>query len=138
MTQKIAINTRVGGFALSPRAVKRYLELKDLPCYFYEIKFLTSGDVFVRTETPHDDYPYVAMVDLGRRISQIPAKHFFNSRRIPRDDATLIRVIEELGVAANAELSQLKVVEIPDNVKWEIQEGEAGAESIHEKHRVWM
>jgi len=55
---------------------------------------------------------------------------------IDRDDPYLIQVVEEMGDTANGGLSALKVVEIPDDVEWEIEEYD-GAEHIAEKHRTW-
>ena len=43
---------------------------------------------------------------------------------------------EELGAEANGDHASLVVVEIPDNVKYEIDEYN-GQESIHEVHRSW-
>lgn len=55
---------------------------------------------------------------------------------IPRTDLDLIAVVEELGEDANSSMSCLKVIEIPDNVEWEIQDYD-GIESVVEKHRAW-
>jgi len=55
---------------------------------------------------------------------------------ISRDNSLLIKVVEELGVNANGRFSKLKVVEIPDNVEWEIEEYD-GLEWVAEKHRRW-
>jgi hypothetical protein len=61
---------------------------------------------------------------------------YFSVDDIPRDDPTLIHVIEELGKAANGPFAELKIVEIPENVEWEIDDYD-GMESIHECHRSW-
>lgn len=55
---------------------------------------------------------------------------------IPRDDPDLVAVVEELGDAANGQYGKLKIVEIPDNVKWYVQDL-GGCEIIHEEHRTW-
>ena len=55
---------------------------------------------------------------------------------ISRSDSKLIKVVEELGEKANGYCADLKVVEIPDDVEWVIEDYD-GIESIHEKHRVW-
>ena len=60
----------------------------------------------------------------------------FYDRDIPRDDAFLIRVVEELGDAANGACADLKIVESPDGVDWEIEESD-GTEWVAEKHRTW-
>jgi hypothetical protein len=55
---------------------------------------------------------------------------------IPRDDPSLVRLVEEMGEEANGCFAKLKVVEIPDGVDWEISEYD-GWETIAEKHRTW-
>ena len=53
-----------------------------------------------------------------------------------RTDPKLIKCVEELGEAAGGQFANLKVVEIPDDVGWYIDEYD-GWETIHEKHRWW-
>jgi hypothetical protein len=48
----------------------------------------------------------------------------------------MIQVVEELGAAANGPCADLKVVEIPDGVEWEI-DGHDGMEHVAERHRTW-
>ena len=55
---------------------------------------------------------------------------------IDRSDPILIQVIEELGEAAEGGFSELKIVDIPDGVEWEIEEYD-GMEWVAEKHRTW-
>ena len=55
---------------------------------------------------------------------------------IPRDSPSLVKVVEELGPKANGECSTLKVVEIPEDIEWEIQVYD-GLEHVAEKHRKW-
>jgi hypothetical protein len=53
-----------------------------------------------------------------------------------RTDAKLVECVETLGEKADGRFAELKVVEIPDDVEWEIDEYD-GLETIHEVHRVW-
>jgi len=55
---------------------------------------------------------------------------------IERNDQYLVRVIEELGDDANGRFSELKLVNIPDEVEWQIEEYD-GLEWVAEKHRIW-
>ncbi len=57
-------------------------------------------------------------------------------KSIPRDDAKLVKVVEALGAAANGHAASLKVIEIPDDVKWEIERTD-GVEHVSEVHRRW-
>jgi len=95
--KKIAINTCYGGFSLSPKAYKRYKELKgDTSC--------------------ENDYTYIRPED--------------------REDPDLIKVIEELKEDANGNFALLKIVKIPADVEYFIEEYD-GAEWVAEKHRTW-
>ena len=60
----------------------------------------------------------------------------FYDRDIPRDDPILIQVFEELGDAANGSCADLKIVDIPDDVEWQIEEYD-GNEWVAERHRTW-
>ena len=60
----------------------------------------------------------------------------FHDRDIPRDDPYLIKIIKELGTAANGVHANLKIVEIPGDVSWHIAEYD-GNEWVAEDHRSW-
>jgi hypothetical protein len=55
---------------------------------------------------------------------------------VERNDPDLVAIVEEMGEAANGQYSKLKVVEIPDDVQWIIEDYD-GRETIAEKHRTW-
>ena len=61
--------------------------------------------------------------------------HFYDGD-IPRDDIDLVVVVEALDSASWGGHSHLEVVEIPDDVKWQIHDYD-GMETIQEKHREW-
>jgi hypothetical protein len=61
---------------------------------------------------------------------------FYNIPLDRRTDPELVRVVEELGGAADGAHAKLKVVEIPDGVEFDIDEYD-GIESIHERHQSW-
>lgn len=54
---------------------------------------------------------------------------------LERDDPRLVKVVEDLGESASVYRS-FKIVEIPEHVKWQIEEYD-GAEWVAEKHRTW-
>lgn len=60
----------------------------------------------------------------------------FYDRDTERNDLILVAVVEELGEAANGKYAKLSVVEIPDDIEWEIEEYD-GVEWVAEKHRTW-
>ena len=55
---------------------------------------------------------------------------------IARNCPVLVSIVETLGERANNEYSRLKVVEVPDDVEWDIGEYD-GSEWVAEKHRIW-
>ena len=113
---KVVINTCYGGFCLSEKAMKLLIKkVKDrktkerLKEYYKEIK---------------------------KQIREFRLfKDTFNPP-VSRGDPALVEVVEELGAEANCKFSKLKVVEIPDDVEWQIEEYD-GMEWVAEKHRVW-
>ena len=58
-------------------------------------------------------------------------------RDIPRDDPYLIKIVRDLGMTANGAHANLKIVEIPPDVEWQIEEYD-GNEWVAEKHRIWQ
>ena len=55
---------------------------------------------------------------------------------IDRDDPALVRIVEEMGTGAFGRFAELKIVEIPADVEWGIEEYD-GLEWVAEKHRTW-
>ena len=53
-----------------------------------------------------------------------------------RSNPRLIECIESIGKKANGRFAKLEVIEIPDDVEFEIEEYD-GIEWIAEKHRTW-
>jgi len=53
-----------------------------------------------------------------------------------RDDPILIQLVEQLGEKVNGQFAKLRVVEIPEDVNWQINEYD-GNEWIAEVHRTW-
>jgi len=53
-----------------------------------------------------------------------------------RTDPILIQVIEELGEEANGVCAKLRIVDVPDDAEWEINDYD-GMEHVAEIHRTW-
>lgn len=137
---KIVINDKYGGFGLSRKGIKRYLELKGKECYFYtQTKYNYKDGIDEYTKIDENDKGmFIGCVtkDLGEKTNELPDKFYFSDSGIPRDDLDLIKVIEELGSEANGKYASLKIIEIPDNIKWYINEYD-GNETVEEEHRSW-
>lgn len=55
---------------------------------------------------------------------------------IARNEPCLIATVEQLGESADGYYAKLKIVEIPDDVEWKIEEYD-GLEWVAEVHRTW-
>ena len=72
-----------------------------------------------------------------RELAWIPEEELFWTYDIPRDSKILLQVIDELGVEkASGPHAELKVIEVPEGVKWHIADYD-GMEHIAEDHRQW-
>jgi hypothetical protein len=103
---KIVINGCYGGFDLSAAACERLLELGSDKIKVNDDNDTTFGKYFEMFG--HED----------------------------RNDPLLVKVVEEMGRKANGRSAELSVVDVPDDVKWTIEEYD-GVEHVAEVHRTW-
>jgi hypothetical protein len=104
---KVVINTCYGGFSLSRKAV--------------EFMAKRGNEVAIKQLASYN------------QTKDLPRSFYLYELRA---DPDLIAAVEELGEGANGELSNLKVVEIPDGIEWYVSEYD-GVESIHQDHEIW-
>ncbi len=109
---KIVINADYGGFGLSDEAIRMYADLAGFKLYE---QVEGSFTMFYR---------------------DAEMKDYFLDVDIPRDNENLVKVVETLGFEANGRYSDLKIVDIPDDVNWMIMEND-GREWVAERHRTW-
>jgi len=137
---KIVVNRCYGGFGLSNEAVKYYLNLKGLDAYFYkQTGYEHQGKLEYTKVEPSEDslFSTCYTIDHGDKINKHNLEGYFYYGDIERTDPLLIKTVEDLGTKkASGKLSSLEIVEIPDDVSWEIDDYD-GIESIHEIHRSW-
>jgi hypothetical protein len=112
---KVVINADWGGFGLSDAAIARYAELAGL-------------NLIAQEDT---DYGWTNWYQ-----DVIDDDHFWSERELERDDAYLVQVVEELGEAAHGQHASLKIVDIPDDVEWHVEEYD-GSEWVAEDHQTW-
>ena len=125
---KVVINMCYGGFGLSVRATEQYLERKGKKAYWFTCEY---GEKHRRVGDPDDSRLLACYTTPGADEGS-----FFSDRDLTRDDPDLIAVVEELGAAADGRYAELEIVEIPDDVKWAIEEYD-GIELVAEAHRTW-
>lgn len=139
---KVAINTCYGGFGLSNAALKRLAKLQlGIDIYFYKEIDFDIDSKKTRYEKVNDyesDCSTITTKDLGDVTDDIPNDCILSELDLLEDRTNpyLIQVIEEMGEKANGPFSSLKIVEIPDDVKFEITDYD-GSEVIEEVHRKW-
>ena len=66
----------------------------------------------------------------------LPWDGFGDKYNEERTDEKLIECVEKLGDKANGSCAELVVLEIPDDIEYQIEEYD-GAEWVAEKHRTW-
>ena len=135
---KVVINRCYGNFGLSDEAIELYLHKKGTKCFKYEMATGRHGWVRVDDFTELNSvWHWFYTVDHGLHLEdELPHQGLFWDVDIPRNDPVLIAVVEELGDKANGRTASLRIVDIPDDVKWQIREY-GGMEEVHEVHRAW-
>lgn len=138
---KIVINRCYGGFGLSDKACEMIMKRKGLSCFRYKLTKLEYKDgvnEYTRCESfnNNDLFTHYQTIDLGEKVDELPNETYWWHGKIKRTDPDLIAVVEELGDEANGLYAELKIVEIPDNIDWELDNYD-GIETIHEVHRSW-
>jgi hypothetical protein len=112
--KKIVINKSYGNFCVSHQAFLRLRELGQQD----SLKETDLGAYWPESAKPNEP----SLNQCGKMI--------------PLDDLKLAQVVEELGGAANGHGAELRVVTIPDDVRW-IIDGVGGVEHVSEVHRTW-
>lgn len=140
---RIVINRCFGGFGLSEDAVRRYFEIKGQPLWVEKDKKFGSLGITNYWLVPPEDRVkdceqefYSMSMDERQEYNRLWSEQNFYDRDVARDDPVLVQVVEELGDKANGRYAQLGVVDIPDDVEWEIAEYD-GIEHVAEVHRTW-
>lgn len=126
---KVVINSDYGGFSLSKAALRELFEngWKELGTPI-EVLGPRLAAALVDSRTSRTSF-YVFSTD---------EKFFLHDPRgdAARADPRLVEAVDRLGKAANGAFADLKVIEVPADAEWHIEDYD-GRESVHENHRVW-
>lgn len=139
---KLVINDDWGGFSLSPEALMKCYEYgmtsNMTPIEEYYGPDDRQADIDKALKDWHDYKKGRKPKSLWRlNVFSPDDKFVLSDYRMERSDPILVRVVEELGSkAASGSMASLKVVEIPDDVKYYIHDYD-GCETVHEEHRSW-
>jgi hypothetical protein len=149
---KIVINKCYGGFGISLEALTQ-LVIRNADCvesctpkHYYggdNEKFKNKNDWQKKWD---EDFSEFEDIGNGFKADKIRQYNVYKdgllymikdrSDNSTRTDKDLVDIVEKMGEEASGSLSELQIVEVPDDVKWEIDEYD-GIESIHEVHRSW-
>ncbi len=139
---KIVINSKHGGFQLSDEAILRYAELKGLKVWVeQDAKFKSLTHHWTVPPEERMSFPENAVwaalpMDERQALNKKYGSQQIYERDMDRDDPILVQVVEELGDRCRTQVSSPKVVEIPNDVEWTIEEYD-GLEWVAEVHRTW-
>jgi hypothetical protein len=139
---KVIINSCFGGFGVSHEAVLRWCELNEINVWpakgKYDMWMYWTCEPTDSRRIQLDSIDFDKLDHSGRGAyntlhSEITLPYMSG---LDRTDKTMIKVVKEMGEKSWGDCARLSIVEIPNNVKWEIQEYD-GMEHIAEVHRTW-
>lgn len=139
---KVVINSCYGGFGISHEGMMRYFEIKGQQVWPEKDKdWMKSYTYWTvspenRPESKEGDAFYEMSMEDRRAYNKAHSENTIYCRDIARTDPALVQAVEELGDKADGAHADLRVVEIPDGVSWEISEYD-GIERVEESHRSW-
>lgn len=119
---KIVVNGCYGGFGLSEAAIIRYAEIKGINLVKITSTYGEGDDAWTNEHYAIDG------IDDG--------DHYFSVHEIDRTDPALVQVVEELKEEADDWAASLRIADVPDGVKWYIDDYD-GIETVREEHRSW-
>jgi hypothetical protein len=128
-TKKVVINNCYGGFSLSFEAILELVgkceHVKLLAPERYFGRKMSEADIRDEKNKPYQLSPW-------KDDMIIHDGH----RECGRDCPALVETVERLGKKSDGQMAALKIVEIPADVDFVIEEYD-GAEWVAERHRTW-
>ena len=125
MGVKVVYNSDFGGFSLSGKAIRYFMELKGKTIFAYREG---KGNIYQKIENPTDedlDASDVATFDkdFGKSFNNYGSEHddhyvsgyISTEGDYPRHDPELVKTVEDLGSEANGSHAHLKIKELKGN-----------------------
>lgn len=130
---KVVINKCYGGFSISKEALEELYKRKAKCLKVTNVKdyFGKNWQKEIKIYTDPNSFMYGRILIDGDKVVRLD-----DNRNKCRTDPDLIAVVESMREKANGQLAELKIVNIPKDMKWEIDEYD-GIEHVAEKHRTW-
>lgn len=136
--KKVILNKDFGGFDISKKGYELYAKKKGLDLYMYETEFKGKNCFYKKTNDDALLTQYFTK-DFGDNIDISEEDYRNYSLYLDgghREDPILIEVVEELKEKANGKYSELKIVEIPDDLDYVIDNYD-GIETLHQRVQEW-
>jgi formylmethanofuran dehydrogenase subunit B len=143
---KIVINSCYGGFSISQKCAELMSEMgneqarAELEEFEQENNWIME---FLKTGAWPVDCPKSSISSLMINAKYLRKSKFYGygyTRKFndgySRTSPELIKAVEILGKEANGDAACLKIVNIPDDIKWQLKVYD-GKEWINEEHRTW-
>ena len=124
MSVKVVYNSGFGGFSLSGKAIRYFMELKGKTIFAYR----KEGDTYRKIENPTDEDLDAWDVttfdkDFGKSFNNYGSEHdghyvsgyISTEGDYPRHDPELVKTVEDLGSEANGSHAHLKIKELKGN-----------------------
>ena len=123
--QSIVINRCYGGFGLSYAGVMDYARRLGIKVYAYQSARKTDGHLDFKRFVPWDGKtecfsPIYSTVEA--KDGDFPDGAIFSRSDIKRDDPHLVATVKALKAKANGDYAKLTIVQIPDDVTWDIDD----------------
>lgn len=137
--KKVILNKCFGGFDVSKEAYMLYAKKKGLTLYLYESEFINRKFIYKKVNDDNSIFRHYFIKDMGDNVeisNEDYEKYCLYLKDEYREDPILIEVVEELGEKASGRFGNLKVVEIPDDLEYVIDEYD-GIETLHQKVEEW-
>ena len=136
--KKVILNKCFGGFGVSKEAYELYAKKKGISIFRYTQED-SRNKIYIYANDDNTSLNFYFTKDFGNNVyisSEDFKKYNLFLDEDFREDKTLIEVVEELGEKANSMYSNLKIVEIPDNLDYVIDDYD-GIETLHQKVQEW-
>lgn len=134
--RKVVINACYGGFSLSHEGIMEYAKIKGIDLYVYTQHTYNDPYREAKGEAAQNSMKRLSYFTKPLKDGKYDNEAYFGDREIERDDPALVQVVEKIGNKADGWFAKLKVVEIPADAKWEIDEYD-GNEHVQEQCRKW-
>ena len=133
---KVILNKCYGGFGVSEKAYRLYAKKKGIDLYLYVWEYGKRHRKIEHDDGRHTVYYFTK--DFGEEVyfQKEDWDYHLYLDCAHREDKALIECVEELGASADGPYARLVVVDIPDGMKYVIDDYD-GWETLHEKVREW-